>query len=122
MQKILVAVIASAIVVAMLSTFGTLTAFANPSPGVPGEGGPNPSTANNGGAHPGASNTATSVNCGSGNAASTPPGQTGQSQSPFAPVNNGGTPTKSASNYNSGSPGQPGGSQYDTACFQATQH
>ena len=76
MQKILLAIIASALVVAMLPAFGTLTVFGKGQPGTCAVG------SNSGCTPPG-------TGCGSPGT-STPPGQTGQSQSPFAPVITGG--------------------------------
>ena len=116
MQKILLAIIASAVAVTMLSSFGTLPALANPSPGVPGSGmtpppGQNP--AKSGGAHPGANTVACD--------------ETGLTNTPGNSGTSGGAHTSGhiyagTGAGNSNPPGQPGGAQYDVSCFQQQQH
>jgi len=126
MQKILLAIIASAVAVTMLSTFGSMTAFADPSPGVPGGGAQPPGQCTGaqcmGGAHPGANTVTCQENPMAGPL--TTPGNSGTS---------GGAHTANHVYAGSGAgangakggavdTGQPGGTQYDVSCYQQTQH
>ena len=106
MQKILLAIIASAVAVTMLSAFGPLAALATTSPGVGNGAGVSNSS-------PGSPN----VSCGSGNAANTP-GNSGSSGGAHTP----GHIYAGTGAGNSNPPGQPGGSQYDVSCFQHTSN
>lgn len=143
------AVIASVLVVAMLSAFGTLSAFANPSPTGSGMGCTNSAKANTnpalgtctGGGQPGAgpqTQPARSPNVGGSASATTCQGvatATGQALSAVTPGNSGNSQsahgTGTGNQHYAGQPNTPSAansnsqnavSQYDTSCYQQAVH
>jgi len=114
MQKILLAIIASAVAVTMLSSFGTLIALATPS-SVTG--------------NPGAPTNVCGLNPTTGVVSPTPGNPNGASPTPngngIGAAGGGGAhnPNSQASaSYPTSTNGQPGGAQYDASCHQQSSN